>query len=272
MEEDDKRLAATRILNLMRSEITWSIEDQTRFAISCGMALRSIYQVLQPMSRVIATPLLAQLASNLAPKWNLKSTAQINALKEGLGLIAPRDLFWKPLGTLTAKLSVDDKLWLLADLIPFFDENRFNTNQQGVPIALLPIVPDILPATIDYLGPTVFPEFPDAKDTVDCQLLAVELIARDYLPDVIQATTTEQVQQAANRFIAWFPTLSKDELRQALDDRRSYRDIASEKAELAAIDPEAAAKKADDLRRALQVEAMLNEIARRSNQSIRTST
>ena len=49
-------------------------------ATACGWAaqLPSMYEILKPMATVLPVPLLAQLASNMAPKWT-NSATQVTA-------------------------------------------------------------------------------------------------------------------------------------------------------------------------------------------------
>ena len=82
--------------------------------------LPPLYETLKPMAVGIASPLLAQFAANVAPKYDPSCGAQRYALREGLGIAAPREGFWKPLGNVTGSLSIDDKLWLLLDCLPHY--------------------------------------------------------------------------------------------------------------------------------------------------------
>jgi len=278
MDEDDKRLSATRILAALKKEaddfeaVDSSVEET--LALSSAMALRKIYEIVKPMSRVIATPLLAQLAANLAPRWNLTSKDQPAALRQGLGLDAPKDTFWKPLGELTAALTIDDKLWLMADLVPLFNEHTYptttttiaggtTTDGNRLPVALAPVVPTLLPRTVAHLSKSLTDPKGQVTET-DVQLLAVDLIARDYLPDAaLKCRSIDDADDAAESFLAWLTTLAEADLKAALDERRGFRDAAETKFKLAEMDPETAKRDADDLKRAKRVEDMLNDIAQR---------
>lgn len=265
MEEDDKRLCATRLLSLIDERDLDPITQET-VAERAAANLPALYETLAPMGTVIATPLLAQLAANLAPGWNADDGDQRKALREGLGLDTPRAEFWQPLGTATAALSVDDKLWLLCDILPLFDSRRFLT----VPVAgaedgyKLPLAVSTL---LVEEGPLrgalrhVASAMVDAATEREQQLLAVDLVARDFLPDAVRATDKAALDDANDKFLTWVRGLSKFELQSFLDERQNYLDAASEEAKLARLDPEAAAKKADELRRAAAVEDMLNDIA-----------
>lgn len=252
-EEDDKRLFATRVLSLVRG-----VEDQENkkeIALRCARSLPIIYETLSPMSTVIATPLIAQLAANVAPLWNENGAAQTAALREGLGLDAPRSEFWKPLGELTADLTVDDKLWLLRDLLPIFDEATYPTvavsDDYKLPMPLYNFV-EVLTATLEKAKT----DLGAAADARDAQLVAVDLVCRDFLPDAAAGNDL-----AAANYKEWLNTISKSDIESFLEERKNYRKIAEEQADLADLDPELAAQKAADKRRADAVEAMLNEIA-----------
>jgi len=261
-EIDDKRLFATRLLSITR-EFGLDEAAAERLATKATEAFPLLYETLTPMSTVVATPLLAQLAANLAPSWNVRSLAQPAALREGFGLDPPRDAFWKPLGELTPALLVDDKLWLLTDLLPLFDEaahpaSVVDDDGYTLPDALNGLLAEAGPlcAAIDTVEDALLADVSDR----DAQLLAVDLVCRDYLPDAV--ARPDDTRAAAADFRAWLDTLSKRDLETFLDERKNYRDIAKANADLADLDPEAAAKAADDKRRAAAVEAMLNDIAK----------
>lgn len=260
-EEEDKRLFATRVLSLLR-ELRLDDQEAESIALKAAKAAPAIYESLAPMSTVIATPLLAQLAAAVAPTWNPESSAQRAALREGLGLDAPRELFWKPLGQLTTALTVDDKLWLLADLLPLFDDAVYALNAEtGLPLPLATLLdPQVgaLSAALDVCG-SVLPDSPFTDR--DRQLLAIDIVARDFLPAAAVVTDLQGVNTASDDFKAWLQTLTRVDLEAFLDERKNYRQIAEENAKLAELDPEAAAAAAQDARRAAAVEAMLNDIA-----------
>ncbi|KAH8072832.1 methyltransferase domain-containing protein [Aureococcus anophagefferens] len=225
--------------------------------------LPDIYEVIKPMAVVIATPLLAQFSANVACRWDPASGAQRKALKEGLGMATPRDGFWKPLGDTTAALSVDDKLWLLADCLPHFQ--TYGDDEDAVPPALAALLRGagesgadeggVLQRALALIGEKL-PAFEDQPK----QLLAIDLCARDYLAGAFGAASAAEALAEGDAFLAWLGAQTADDLEQLAEQRKSYREDATENAELADLDPEAAAKKKDDERRAKQVEAMLADI------------
>ncbi|KAH8088750.1 methyltransferase domain-containing protein [Aureococcus anophagefferens] len=242
MEEDDKRLCATRLIQLIEDNEP-DFGRREALAAQATRMLPDIYEVIKPMAVVIATPLLAQFSANVACRWDPASGAQRKALKEGLGMATPRDGFWKPLGDTTAALSVDDKLWLLADCLPHFQ--TYGDDEDAVPPALAALLRGagesgadeggVLQRALALIGEKL-PAFEDQPK----QLLAIDLCAR--LP-----------RGRLRRGTA-------DDLEQLAEQRKSYARALTENAELADLDPEAAAKKKDDERRAKQVEAMLADI------------
>ena len=73
MEQDDKQLCCARLDMLAK-------RAGVDAATACGWAsqLPSMYEILKPMATVLPVPLLAQLASNMAPKWT-NSATQVTA-------------------------------------------------------------------------------------------------------------------------------------------------------------------------------------------------
>ena len=70
MDEDDKRMCATRLMEcLERYEPN---DEMRRAALGAKAAanLPPLYETLKPMAVVIASPLLAQFAANVAPKYD----------------------------------------------------------------------------------------------------------------------------------------------------------------------------------------------------------
>ncbi|KAJ1456992.1 hypothetical protein M885DRAFT_586993 [Pelagophyceae sp. CCMP2097] len=258
MEEDDKRLCATRILSLVDREAGAEAK-----AAAAARNLPHLYETLQPMSAVIATPLLAQLAANLAPRWDAASASQTAALRESLGMDTPRDEFWKPLSERTANLSVDDKLWLLNDVLPFFKK------ADGLPYVCGAMLNETAGAcregALDAALRVVSAKTA-ATDDRERQLLAVDLVCRDFLPDAASAQSLEAARGKAATFSAWLETLTANDFAEQLSERLDFRDLAKEALDLEKLDPETAREKSEAAARAALVEAMLNEIARRREQ------
>jgi len=262
MDEDDKRLCATRLLGMIEEYAPGDSAKQASVARAAAKHLPELYETLKPMEVVIASPLLAQLAANLAPSWG--AAAQRTALREGLGVAAPRDKFWKPLGNVTANLSIDDKLWLLLDVLPHY--LSCGDDADAVPPALAGLLrasgdagwdaSGVLPRAIAIVQEKV----PDLVEPRETQLVATDLACREYLADAFGSSTLAEAASKGDAFIAWLETQDASSLKEALADRKDYRDKAEADADQAKLDPEAAAKLAEDKRRAVSVEAMLNDI------------
>jgi hypothetical protein len=96
--------------------------------------------------------------------------SQIEALKQGLGLSTPDEVFWKPLGMLTAAMQPKDKVILLADLIPYFDGDA-NT------MTKLMSLPSEVRAALSHVQSVC-----QGMEAGDAQLVSVDLAVTDYLP------------------------------------------------------------------------------------------
>jgi len=261
LDEEDKRLCGTRVLELLEAAEP-DPGKRARLAKRAGDALPELYETLKPMAVVIASPLLAQFAGNVAPVWDTGNPVQRTALREGLGMAAPREDFWKPLGNVTGSLSMDDKLWLLLDCLA-----HYASAEAGVaPPALAALLRSegaegwteagVLPRAMAIVRETV----DDLVDERDVQVLAVDLACREYLQDAFGCATLPEAAKKGDAFIAWLGEQSKFQLKEYLEKRKDYQATAAEAAELSKLDPEKAAKLEEDKRRAAQVEAMLNDI------------
>jgi len=273
MEEDDKRLATTRLLALLEASVADPAEREA-LAARAAATFPDLYKTLKPMNVVIATPLLAQFAANVAGAWDPASDAQQTCLKEGLGMKAPRETFWKPLGNVTGDLTVDDKLWLLADCVPHY---KAMPDADTVPPALAALMRSsgdagwddtgVLPRAIakiaDRAPPAAGAGAGSAADKAArqrVQLLAVDLACREYLPDAFGSATLAEAAAKGDAFLAWLDALSPEKLGELADARADYLDGAKASAELAALDPVKAAAAAEDAARAKRVETMLTGI------------
>ena len=264
MDEDDKRMCATRLMEcLERYEPN---DEMRRAALGAKAAanLPPLYETLKPMAVVIASPLLAQFAANVAPKYDPSCGAQRYALREGLGIAAPREGFWKPLGNVTGSLSIDDKLWLLLDCLPHYLGRGEDTDY--VPPALAALLRSSGDSGWDETGvlpraiAVVKEKLPDLVEERETQVLATDLACRDYLADALGSATLAEAASKGDAFISWLEGQDKFTLKEYLEERKEYRERAEEQADAAKLDPEAAAKAKEEKRAAAEVEAMLNAI------------
>ena len=140
----------------------------------------------------------------------------------GLGLRKPSADFWAPVGKLTAAMTPEEKINLLAYIVPRIGSGN-------------PAQEEALRAFVSGLEPTfscIRSKCPDMKEG-DVQLLGSELLASEVLK--VGRSTREE-------FASWLGALNEDELKSILSKRKSvetnsklelkqYReDIAAEKA------------------------------------------
>jgi hypothetical protein len=269
MDEDDKRMCATRLMECLERCEPNDASRRAALGAKAAANLPTLYETLKPMATVIPKPLLAQFAANVAPKFDPNCGAQRYALREGLGIAAPREGFWKPLGDVTGNLSIDDKLWLLLDCLPHYFGRGDDTDY--VPPALAALLRSSGDTGSDTTGvlpraiAVVEEKLPDLVSERETQVLATDLACRDYLPDVLGCTTLSEAASKGDAFIQWLESREKFQLQEYLDERKEYSDRAEEAADAAKLDPEAAAKLAEEKRAAAEIEAMLNEIMKQKD-------
>ncbi|KAL7567635.1 hypothetical protein ACA910_000228 [Epithemia clementina (nom. ined.)] len=207
LEGRDKNLVVPRLARVYETteseEVRKAIEDHIPL-------LPRIYEELTKMDAFAFTfSMQAQLATDLLcdPKFTA-SKEQMLALREGLGLRKPGPDFWGPVGKNTAAIPVEEKISLLGYLVPCFgsgDPAQEETLQSFV-TGLLPTYKVIQ---------SKCPDLPEA----DVQLLGAELLAYELLTP--GKTTREQ-------FAVWLDALSKEEMLELLDIRKSYWRSAAE--------------------------------------------
>lgn len=222
MEQDDKQLSTARVASLAA---TANAPIET--AYGWAEQLPKIYSILAPMGSVLPVPLIAQLAGNMAPTW-IDSEAQRNALNEGLGMKTPQPEFWKPLGELTSGLSSDDKVWLLADLVPLFGGSaEVDAALQQVPSLLEDVqaivretVPEFALVTEEIEGESAEKRDRKAADQLeDVQLLAADLVVVDYL--------SHRRAELREPFLAWVRSRDAAFLTETLEARKDYKTSTS---------------------------------------------
>jgi len=197
MEPDERRLCSERLNALVKDAET---DDERTKIVESASGLDSLYEILSPMKKVLPMPIMSMLASNLAPSWT-NSGPQQSALREGLGLETPRDLFWKPLGEQTSDISAEDKIWLLVDVIPFFADASNEDRLVKLP-NMIAQARDIITEKVQDL---------EAKDV---QLLAMDLAITDFL--------NVKDEEARNGFIPWLKDVPPYKLREFLESRKNY--------------------------------------------------
>lgn len=221
LEERDKQLMAPR---LARAYKTLGSAEVTATALKNVEILPKIYESLIKMDQ-FAFPfgMQAQLATDLIidPSFN-GNDEQILALKMGLGLRKPSPEFWEPVGQRTSAMQPEDKVNLLAHLVP-----RFGSKDPAQESALNDFVAGLEPtfAVIRSKCPTMTES--------DVQLIGSELLASEIL---------QPGRSTKKEYATWIASLTDGELTEMLNNRKSFKEKA--RAEMKAMQEERAAEAA----------------------------
>jgi len=207
LEERDKILLAPRLASI------FSLIDDHHIRERIVQNLHTLPQLYQTMIKMdqFAFPfnLQAQLAADLLKDPHFHGgDDQITALKMGLGLRKPSQNFWRPVGELTSAMQAEDKVNLLAYIVPRFGSHH-------------PMQADCLDAFVRGLKPTcaVITEKCPGMTEGDVQTLASELLACEIL---IPGRSTRE------EFARWVGGLEEGELIGYLEMRRSFKKKALE--------------------------------------------
>lgn len=206
LEDRDKKLVAPRLSRAY--DILHTEEDKKRMMQHFD-SLPKVYASLVKMDSFAFTfSMQAQLAADLMGDPDFEGNdLQINNMKMGLGLRKPSKDFWAPVGKLTAAMTPEDKVNLLAHIVPRFGSG--NIAQE-----------EALGAFVTGLEPTfalVRTKCPSMKEA-DVQLLGTELLASEVLA---QRSTREE-------FAFWLGALSQAELELILTKRKSFKEEATQ--------------------------------------------
>jgi len=206
LEDRDKKLIVPR---LARAYDTLDDSSRTRI-VSHLDSLPKIYASLIKMDQFAFTfSMQAQLAANLVGDPDFDGNElQINNMKMGLGLRKPSQNFWKPVGTLTAAMTPEDKVNLLAYIVP-----RFGTGDAAQDEAL--------EAFVTGLEPTfkvIRSKCPNMKEG-DVQLLGSELLASEVL---------KPGRSTREEFATWLGALTDVDMEFILTKRKSFKTEAEE--------------------------------------------
>ena len=206
LEGRDKNLVVPRLARVYettdQAEVRTAIEDHISL-------LPRVYEELVRMDAFAFTfSMQAQLATDLLcnPRFTA-SDEQMTALKEGLGLRKPGPDFWGPVGQNTAAIPVEEKISLLGYLVPCF-----GSGDPALEEALESYVSGLLP-TYEVIK-SKCPGLPEE----DVQLMGAEVLAYELLTP--GKTSREE-------FARWLGALSKEEILNLLDVRKSYRRTAA---------------------------------------------
>mmetsp|Transcript_91317 Transcript_91317/g.262948 ORF Transcript_91317/g.262948 Transcript_91317/m.262948 type:complete len:650 (+) Transcript_91317:174-2123(+) len=199
LEDRDKQLVVPR---LARSYQLASTDAKKRAVEDHIALLPKIYDSLVKMDQFAFTfSMQSQLAADLVMDPDFDGNdEQINALKQGLGLRTPSPEFWQPVGETTSNMIIEDKINLLAHLVP-----RFGSGNPDQEQALL--------AFATGLNPTfslIRSKCPGMSES-DVQLLGTELLCSEIL---IPGRSTKQ------EFASWLGSMTEGELKDILKARR----------------------------------------------------
>ena len=242
LEDRDKKLVAPR---LSRAYDSLDGEDKERM-MSHLNSLPAIYESLIKMDQfAFGFSMQAQLAADLVgdPDF-VGSDEQIINMKMGLGLRRPSKDFWAPVGKLTGAMDPEDKVNLLAYIVP-----RTGSGDAAQEEALQAFV-DGLEPTFDVVRSKI-PTLSEA----DVQLLGSELLAAEIL--IPGRSTREQ-------FAQWIDALTAADLEFILAKRKSYKEEASKEMEEFKVARDEVQKKAEERREKIREQVM----AARENRSV----
>lgn len=229
MEQRDKDLIVPRLARVYQT----TDDEAIRRAIERNISkLPAIYEALIKMDQyAFSFGMQAQLAADLICDPDYGGTEEeLYALRQGLGLRKPSKEFWGPIGELTSKIPVEEKISLLGYMVPCFGSD--DPEQEA---ALQDYVTGLKPTYATLRSKC--PQLPES----DIELLGAELLAYEILKP---GRSTKQ------DFAAWLATLTGDELVEMLQVRKSYREAArGQLTEYKKERAEAEAKRQDYLKR-----------------------
>lgn len=243
LEDRDKKLVAPRLARAY--DKLDSSEDKERMVNHLN-SLPNIYASLIKMDQFAFTfSMQAQLAADLVGDPSFEGNdVQINNMKMGLGLRKPSKDFWAPVGKLTAAMTPEDKVNLLAYIVP-----RFGTGDVAQDEALAAFVSGLEPTFA-----VIRSKCPSMKES-DVQLLGSELLAAEILNP--GRSTREQ-------FATWLGAMSDVDLEFILTKRKSYKDEAKRELKSFQEEREAEEKRVQERREKIQEQVM----AARENRSV----
>jgi len=207
LESRDKSLVAPR---LARAFFEAPVEEKQLMGDELDKTLPKVYESLVKMDQFAFTfNMQAQLATDLVsdPSFNANDD-QIIALKMGLGLRTPSEEFWVPVGTLTANMDAEDKVNLLAHIVP-----RCGSGNPEQEAALISFVSGLEPtfSAIRSKCP--------GMSAGDVELLGSELLAAEVL---------KPGRSTREEFALWLGALTEEEQKSYLEKRKSFKITATE--------------------------------------------
>jgi hypothetical protein len=227
LEDRDKKLVAPRLARAYESLTTL---EEKELMIHHIDALPRVYASLIKMDQFAFTfSMQAQLAADLVgdPKFT-GNEVQIANLKMGLGLRKPSKEFWAPVGKSTALMTPEDKVNLLAYIVPRFGSNDIAQER-------------CLEAFVSGLEPTfaiVRSKCPGMNES-DVQLLGSELLGTEIL---------EPGRCTREEFAIWLNALTEVDLQFILTKRKGYKKEAMLELELFREERDADEKRKEERR------------------------
>jgi SAM-dependent methyltransferase len=207
VESRDKNLVVPRLARVYQQ----TSDEAIRKAMERNIPLLpTLYEILFRMDQFAFTfSMQSQLACDLLSDPDFTANdAQLQALKEGLGLKTPGAEFWMPVGQQTAAMKIEDKISLLAYIVP-----RFGSNNPDQEEALQSFVTGLKP-TFAAIRSTC----PSMTES-DVQLLGTEMLAVEVLTPG---------RSSREEFALWMGQLSRQELETMFTTRKSYNEKAKE--------------------------------------------
>jgi len=207
LEDRDKKLVAPRLVRAY--DALPAQEDKDRMMQHFD-SLPKVYASLVKMDQFAFTfGMQAQLAADLMGDPDFEGNdAQVSNMKMGLGLRKPSKEFWAPVGKLTAAMRPEDKVNLLAYIVPRFGSGDA-AQEEG------------LGAFVSGLEPTfalIRTKCPSMKEG-DVQLLGSELLASEVLVPG---------RSRRDEFALWLGALTDVDLEFILTKRKSFKEEAAQ--------------------------------------------
>ncbi|GMI36458.1 hypothetical protein TrCOL_g256 [Triparma columacea] len=227
MESRDKMLIAPRLgraWEKANEEGRKHIEGNTEVLVK-------IYESLVKMdSFAFPFNLQAQLATDLMSDMDFDGNdLQITNLRMGLGLSPPNDSFWGPVGKLTGAMVPEDKVSLLAHIVPRFGKNGEEGERR-------------LQDFVSGLEPTcsALRRKCGGMDEGDVQLAATELLAAEVM----------RVGRGGGKeeFARFVTAMSKEDVEGVLERRKGYKREAEEEMKKMVKEREEERKRAEEER------------------------
>jgi len=208
LEERDKQLLGPRLARVYTTQSSGENVETAEAVVKNIDALPKIYESLIKMDQFAFTfGMQAQLAADLiADKDFNANDDQVDALKMGLGLRTPSPEFWELIGQRTFSMNPDEKINLLAHIVPRFGSG--NPEQEAA-----------LQAFVAGLEPTfsvVRAKCPSMSEA-EVQLVGTELLSAEIL---------QPGRSTKKEFATWVASLKEDELKDVLTKRKAFKETA----------------------------------------------